>query len=165
MDLESFASAGDGCCKSPIHSLGRGSSVRASMSANAFHEKAGRSQVHLFVSLLNKVFLRPSPALLSPPSHPHSWRSVFARCKLVVLVSAGAATCLATSVPPRRWKLGQAISAVTGTRRFELGVSFPRKFVKLLPAWSSDSCCARARTLLRSPTNDVVESRAFEPRR
>jgi hypothetical protein len=42
----------------------------------------------------------------------------FARCKLGVLVAAGAATCLSTSGSISRWKLGQAIDAVTGTRRW-----------------------------------------------
>ena len=62
------------------------------MSANAFHEKAGRSQVDPFVFALDKLFLlAESP--LSPPFHPHSSMSdLFARCKLGVLVSAGAAT-------------------------------------------------------------------------
>ena len=37
----------------------------------AFHEKAGRSQVGSFASLLDKVFL-PAELALSPPFHPHS---------------------------------------------------------------------------------------------
>ena len=45
----------------------------------------------------------PAESPLSPPFHPHSLMSdLFARCKLGVLVSAGAATCLSTSVPSRR---------------------------------------------------------------
>ena len=59
----------------------------------AFHEKAGRSQVGSFVFSLDKVFLLPSLPL-SPSFRPHSSLSeCFARCKLGVLVSAGAATC------------------------------------------------------------------------
>jgi hypothetical protein len=56
-------------------------------------------QVVLFASLLDKVFSR-AESPLSPPFHPHSSVSdfYFARCKLGVLVSAGAATCLSTSV-------------------------------------------------------------------
>jgi len=41
------------------------------MSVNAFHEKAGRSQVVFVVSSLDKVFL-PAESPLSPPFHPHS---------------------------------------------------------------------------------------------
>src|SRR5215472_16036517 len=41
------------------------------LSDNAFHEKAGRSQVDLF--LLDKVFVfLPAESPLSPPFHPHS---------------------------------------------------------------------------------------------
>jgi hypothetical protein len=42
----------------------------------AFHEKAGRSQVGSFASLLDKVFL-PAELPLSPPFHPHSSMSDF----------------------------------------------------------------------------------------
>ena len=53
---------------------------------------------------------------LSPPFHPHSSLSdLFARCQLGVLVSAGAATCLSTSLLSHDGA-GQAINAVTGTR-------------------------------------------------
>src|ERR1035438_6096354 len=38
---------------------------------NAFHEKAGRSQVGSFVFSLDKVF-SPAESPLSPPFHPHS---------------------------------------------------------------------------------------------
>jgi len=48
------------------------------LSAMAFHEKAGRSQVDSFVFSLDKVFL-PAELLLSPPFHPHSSRSGFVR--------------------------------------------------------------------------------------
>jgi len=62
-----------------------------SMSANAFHEKAGRSQVGSFVFSLSKVFLLPSrPVAMLPSALSRS--DCFARCKLGVLVSAGAAT-------------------------------------------------------------------------
>jgi hypothetical protein len=69
---------------SRLHSL-------RSMSANAFHEKAGRSQVGSFIFLCWTELFTESP--LSPPFHPHSRGAIFARCKLGVLVSAGAATC------------------------------------------------------------------------
>ncbi len=41
------------------------------LSVNAFHEKAGRSQVGSFVFSLDKFFL-PAESPLSPPVHPHS---------------------------------------------------------------------------------------------
>ena len=51
------------------------------LSVNAFHEKAGRSQVILFFSL-DKVFL-PADSPLSPCFHPHSrGANRFARCIL-----------------------------------------------------------------------------------
>jgi hypothetical protein len=62
------------------------------LSDNAFHEKAGRSQVDSFGFFMNKFFLPPSEPL-SPCFHPHSrGANRFARCMLGVLVSAGAAT-------------------------------------------------------------------------
>ena len=62
------------------------------MSAIAFHEKAGRSQVDSFWFCWSCCFFR-AEAPLSPPFHPHSWMSdLFARRKLGVLVSVGAAT-------------------------------------------------------------------------
>jgi hypothetical protein len=76
------------------------------VSVNSFHEKAGRSQVR-FSFLLDKIlFFAESP--LSPPFHPHSSMSeFFARCNLGVLVSAGAATGLSTSLSIfEGWKLG-----------------------------------------------------------
>jgi len=86
------------------------------MSVIAFHEKAGRSQVNSFWFSLDKVFsLAELP--LSPPFHPHSRWAIFARCKLGVLVSAGAATWLATSPPSRRWKWARRL-----TQSPELGV-------------------------------------------
>jgi hypothetical protein len=44
----------------------------------AFHEKAGRSQVGSFVFSLDKLF-SPAESPLSPPFHPHSSLSDFAR--------------------------------------------------------------------------------------
>ena len=46
------------------------------LSANAFHEKAGRSQEGPFIFSLDKVF-SPPPKPLSPPFHPHSSKSDF----------------------------------------------------------------------------------------
>jgi hypothetical protein len=64
----------------------------------AFHEKAGRSQVDSDLASLNKFLFLPAEWPLSPCFHPHSrGANRFARCMLGVLVSAGAAICLATS--------------------------------------------------------------------
>jgi len=67
------------------------------MIINAFHEKAGRSQVGSFIFSLDKLF-SPAESPLSPPFHPHSRWAVFARCKFGVLVSAGAASWLKFSI-------------------------------------------------------------------
>jgi len=61
------------------------------LSEIAFHEKAGRSQVG-WLFLLDKVFLRRVATVATLPSALFNERFV-ARCKLGVLVSAGAATC------------------------------------------------------------------------
>src|SRR5258707_6657361 len=62
------------------------------LSVMAFHEKAGRSQVGSCLFSLDK-FVSPAE---SPCRHPSirtlDERFLFARCKLGVLVSAGAAT-------------------------------------------------------------------------
>jgi hypothetical protein len=68
----------------------------SSMSDIAFHEKAGRSQVGNFVFLLDKVFLSGRVSHCRHASiRTLEERLVFARCMLGVLVSAGAAICLA----------------------------------------------------------------------
>ena len=73
------------------------------MSVIAFHEKAGRSQGDSFWYLLVTLFLSRRVATVATlPSALFNERLWFARCKLGVLVSAGAATCLSTSVPSRR---------------------------------------------------------------
>jgi hypothetical protein len=46
------------------------------LSAIAFHEKAGRSQVNSFWFSLDKLF-SPAELPLSPPFHPHSSMSDF----------------------------------------------------------------------------------------
>ena len=97
----------------------------------AFHEKAGRSQVDSSLASLDKVFCSPAEWPLSPCFHSHSRGAIrFARCRLGVLVTAGAAICLAPLVPLfSESNLGQAIDAVTGTRRFWLlFFPFPRRF-------------------------------------
>jgi hypothetical protein len=62
-----------------------------SMSAIAFHEKAGLSEVDLFLFFMRKLSLGPSdhPVAILPSAVVSEH---FARCKLGVLVSAGAAT-------------------------------------------------------------------------
>jgi hypothetical protein len=106
-----------------------------------------------------RLFL-PAEAPLSPPFHPHflDERFCFARCKLGVLVSAGAATCLSTSRSISRWKLGQAINAVTGTRR--LGFVFPIDEPGLCRCRQCDmtAICAAVRRLPRSRTNTSSKS-------
>jgi hypothetical protein len=64
------------------------------MSAIAFHEKAGRSQGRSSPISIprQKVFF--AELTLSPPFHPLSGWAIFARCKLGVLISVGAATPL-----------------------------------------------------------------------
>ncbi len=62
------------------------------MSVIAFHEKAGRSQVGSLVFSLDKVFSRRVATVATLPSALLVSDFVFARCKLGVLVSAGAAT-------------------------------------------------------------------------
>jgi hypothetical protein len=63
------------------------------MSVNVFHEKAGRSQVDSFCFLLDNGFsLRRVATVAILPSALFGERSLFARCKLGVLVAAGAVT-------------------------------------------------------------------------
>ena len=61
------------------------------MSVNAFHEKAGRSQVDSCLFWLLGTFFLLAERPLSPCFHPHSGAIRFARCMLGVLGSAGAA--------------------------------------------------------------------------
>jgi len=100
-----------------------------SMSVMAFHEKAGRSQVGSFVFSLDKFF-SPAEWPLSPCFHSHSRGAIlFARCRLGVLGSAGAAICLAPCGSAlREWNLGQAIDAVTGTRLWLFDFLFLERF-------------------------------------
>ena len=62
-------------------------------------------------------FLSRFATVATLPSASSLVSGLVARCKLGVLVSAGAATCLSTSLPSRGWKLGQAFGAVTGSLR------------------------------------------------
>jgi hypothetical protein len=95
------------CSKSPRAGI---------LSAIAFHEKAGRSQVSSLFIWFDKVFLLPS-------SH---CRHASIRTLEERFVSLGA--CWASSIQPvlpsdwrpvvsrKEWNVGQAIDAVTGTR-------------------------------------------------
>src|SRR5215469_11579616 len=133
------------------------------MSEIAFHEKASRSQVSSCAFFLFKVFLLPSWPL-SPCFHSHSRGATrFARCRLGVLGSAGAALCLAPcGSAVREWNLGQAINAVTGTRLWLLSFFSWNRFVFTQPPQRSPGgCCATGRTLLHSPTSDAVTPPAF----
>ena len=60
----------------------------------AFHEKAGRSQVRFHFFRWTRFFFsrRVDITVATPPSALFDERFLFARCKLGVLVSAGAAT-------------------------------------------------------------------------
>src|SRR5689334_3730244 len=94
----------------------------------------------------------------------------FARCKLGVLGSAGAAICLATCRFTHEWNVGQAINAVTGTRLWLLSFLFLERFwcfficvVRRLPQLSFRCCCVAARTLLRLPIGDAITPPAFSP--
>jgi hypothetical protein len=110
---------------------------------------------------------------LTPCFHPHSQGAIrFARCMLGVLVSAGAAICLAPCGSALfEWNPGQAINAVTGTRLWALSfcLFLPGTililfllycFTRLRPR-SFGCCCATVRTLLRSPTDDAATPPAF----
>src|SRR6202140_1969176 len=141
------------------------------LSEIAFHEKAGRSQVDSSLASLNKVFCSPAEWPLSPCFHPHSRGAIrFARCVLGVLVSAGAAICLAPCGSAlAEWNLGQAINAVTGTRLwafclFSSWNGFDFCFVfrsRRLPPRSFGCYCAMVRRLLRSPIGDAAAPPAF----
>src|SRR5271170_4785196 len=99
------------------------------MSVNAFHEKAGRSQVDSSLASLNKV-------LFSLPSDHCRHASIrtrgairVARCMLGVLVTAGAAICLAPCGSTlAESNLGQAINAVTGTRLWQISFLLLERF-------------------------------------
>jgi hypothetical protein len=65
--------------------------AKAQACANAFHEKAGRSQVHSWLFLLYMVFLLPSRRCRHASIRTLRGANRFARCTLGVLVSAGAA--------------------------------------------------------------------------
>ena len=82
----------------------------------AFHEKAGRSQVGTFWFLLVTIFVPRRVATVATLPFALSVSDFVARCKLGVLVTAGAATRLSTSRSIYTKNVGHVINAVTGTR-------------------------------------------------
>src|SRR5881397_445927 len=114
--------------------------------------RAGRSQVCSFVFSLDKVFFPAElPLSATLPSALFDER-FFARCKLGVLVSAGAATCLSTC--SSILKNGSWARRLTQSPELDvLGFVFPfLECFKLLLASPSGCCFVRVRILLRSPT-------------
>ena len=65
------------------------------VSVNAFHEKAGRSQVDSLLFFMDKGFFSRRVATVAMLPSALSRSDGFARCMLGVLGSAGAAICLA----------------------------------------------------------------------
>jgi len=120
---------------SPLHSLTPGEEV---LSVMAFHEKAGRSQVASWF-LLDKFLLLPSRHCPHPSSALFDER----------FCSLGASWVFSFQpvLPPDfrpcfhlgGWKLGQAINAVTETRRWAF----------VFPSWNILTlCCRRHRCLV-----------------
>ena len=140
------------------------------LSANAFHEKAGRSQVD------SLSFFRWTRFVLPPSGH---CRHASIRTLEERFSSLGA--CWAFSLQPvlpsdyRPWVLlfSSGTRARPLTQSPELGFGlclfsswngFDFCFVfrsTRLPPRSSGCCCAMVRTLLRSPTGDAAAPRAF----
>src|SRR5579864_3478642 len=113
---------------------------------------------------LDQVF-SPAEWPLSPCFHPHSRGAIhFARCRLGVLGSAGAAICLAPCGSAlAEWNLGQAINAVTGTRLWLFDFPLPGTVLICIafcltqrPQLSFGCCCATVHRLLRSPRGDAA---------
>src|SRR5499427_4989291 len=148
-----------------------------SMSVNAFHEKAGRSQGNSGFIGSSWFFVadkRFSPAELaivamlpSALSRSESFRSVhvgrsqFSRCCHLF-------SDLSFHL---EWNVAQAIDAVTGTRLWAFCLSSSWNDFELvllfvftpLPQRSLGCCCATVRTLLRSPRDDAAIRPAFWP--
>src|SRR5215475_12574863 len=102
--------------------------VWKNMSANAFHEKAGRSQEDSVCFSLDKGF-SPAESPLTPSFHPHSRGAIW---------SLGASWAFSfqpvlppdfrPAVPLQEWNLGQAFNAVTGTRLWLLSFFLVERF-------------------------------------
>jgi hypothetical protein len=112
------------------------------MGVNAFHEKAGRSQVDSSLAWLNKVFVFRRVAAVAMLASALSESDHFARCTLGVLGSAGAAICLAPCGSALgESNLGQAIHAVTGTRLWAFVFSLPGTILILFCLFVLRGCC------------------------
>ena len=133
------------------------------LSVIAFHEKASRSQVGGSF-LLGKIFSLPSRHC----RHPSIRTLLMSDCSLgaswVFSFQPVLPPVYRPCLPSPRRKLGQAINAVTGTRRLSFVFLFSSMFlITLLPASSPGCCSATARTLLRLPTADAATRPAFAP--
>ncbi len=108
--------------RSRARSLRPSEPLTARTALSPFRQEGKGQSLPIFV--FPQLLLRaPTNPVATLPSALFVSDFCFARCKLGVLVSAGAATCLSTSRSISRWKLGQAIDAVTGTRH--LGAVLP----------------------------------------
>jgi hypothetical protein len=131
------------------------------MSVMGFHEKAGRSQVDSFWSLLVMLCLSSRVATLpSALFDERLFRSVQVGC------SRFSRCCHLFVDLPFHLKNGSWARRLTQSP--ELGawaLYFLSKFMKpmLLPAAGPDCYCAAVRKPLRSPTTGVVKQRAFGP--
>src|SRR5204863_60094 len=111
-------------------------------------------------SCLSLVSSQPSYQL-SPPFHPHSsWSDLFRSVQ--VGCSRFTRCChLIVDLPSHpRWKLGQAINAVTGARR--LGFVLPIGSTTRLPVAWPDCYCAAVHKPPHLPTGDAATPLTFE---
>ncbi len=96
----------------------------------AFHEKAGRSQVGSFVFSLDKVFSCPIATVATLPSALFSERSSLGASWVFSFQPVLPPDCRPL-VPFLRMEVGQAIDAVTGTRRLGFVYFLPKKTLTL----------------------------------
>ena len=145
-------------------------SCRGILSVMAFHEKAGRSQLDSCVFLLDTCF----SCRVATCRHA-SIRTLEER-----IISLGAYWAFSFQpVLPSVWRPVVSLESGTWPRPLtqspELGfgfyffsswtilILFLPFCVTQLPLLSCDCCCAMARTLLRSPTDDAATPPAFLP--
>ena len=137
---------------------------------NAFHEKAGRSQVDSDRASLNKFLSFPAEWPLSPCFHPHSrGANRFARCMLafsfqpvlpsvwrpvVLLLQSGTRARRLTQSP----ELGFGFCLFSSWSDFDFVLTFC--FMRLPPR-SFGCCCVAVRILRRLPTSDAATPPAF----